>query len=225
LPVVSHRGGFLDSIIDDWHDLWGLDSFSRDGFPEDQLTYRYQRDGITRAEVNDTLTGIGDVRLHLGKSLLDSETANASMWLQLKLPTGDAEDLTGSGATDVAARIQGSRRVGEYTTIYGGAGLAWLGEGDLLPEMQEDWAGSLTAGLSWQRWSRVALKLQLDAQSAIYDDTSLRQIGEPAAQFSIGGSFFVGERTILDFAAVEDEWKGEASPDFGLHFRVRRLLD
>lgn len=225
IPVVNHDGGFLDGIIDDWHDLWGLDEFSRDEYPEDQLTYRYVRDGATRAEVDDSVTGLGDIRLHLGKQLLDEDGSRASAWVQLKLPTGDAEDLTGSGAVDVAARIQGSRRVGQYTTLYGGAGLAWLGEGDLLPEMQENFAGSLTAGLSWQRWERVALKLQFDAQTALYDDTTLRQIGEAAVQFSFGGSFFVGERTIFDVAAVEDEWNGEATPDFGIHLRLRRIIE
>ena len=225
VPVVNHDGGFLDGIIDDWHDLWGLDSFNREGFAEDQLAYRYVRGGVTRVEVDESVTGIGDIRLQLGKQLLDTDDGAASAWLQLKLPTGDADELTGSGATDLSARVQGSTRVGAHTTLYGGAGIAYLGEGDLLPEMQEDWAASLTAGLSWQRWSRVALKLQLDAQSAIYDDTRLRQIGDTAVQFTFGGSFLVGERTILDVAAVEDEWKGEASPDFGIHLRLRRIID
>ncbi len=225
IPVVHHDGGFLDGIVEDWHDLVGLDASSRESFPRDQLAYRYLRGGTTRAEVDESLTGIGDVRMHLGKRLLQDGERTASAWLQLKLPTGEAEDLTGSGAVDVAARIQGSTRAGRYTTFYGGVGVAYLGEGDLLPEMQEDWAGSLTLGLSWQRWSKVALKLQVDAQSALYDDTTLRQIGDTAAQLSIGGSFFVGKRTILDVAVVENEWKGAASPDVGFHFRLRRVIE
>ncbi|GJL83265.1 MAG: hypothetical protein DHS20C01_28990 [marine bacterium B5-7] len=221
IPLVNHSGGFLDGIIESWHDLFGIDD-DRDATQKDQLDYRYSRGATTLADVDDSVTGFGDVRLNIGKSLIEGDETAASAWFQVKLPTGDAEDLTGSGAFDVSARLQGSQRLGTYTTLYGGAGIAWLGEGDVLADQQEDFAGSFTAGLSWQRWSRVALKVQLDGQTSLYSDAP-DQVGSDAAQLSFGGSFYIGKRTIFDLAVVEDEINGDASPDFGIHMRVRRI--
>ncbi len=220
VPVVRQSGGFLDGVIDYWHDTFGLDAFSRSR-PEDELLYRYTRGGATLFSFSDEGASLGDVTLLLGVPLGASETGAATAWFELKLPTGDAARFSGSGAADIAARLQGHRAAGRYGTLFGGLGIARLGEGELLPGLQNDVVGSVTAGYSWQRWSRVALKLQIDAQSAAYDDTGLRQFGDAAVQLTVGGSVRTGERSILDLAFVEDEWKGQVSPDFGFLLRWR----
>jgi hypothetical protein len=91
-------------------------------------------------------------------------------WLTVKLPTGDAERLSGSGATDVALSVAASRELSDRWQPFGQASLVWLGEGDLLPELQEDYAGSLLAGLTWQATAAFELTGQLEANTAVFSD-------------------------------------------------------
>lgn len=220
LPLVSHRGGFLDSMIDTWHDWFDLENFDRGDAPEDEIHFSYSRDGDTVLEIDDDVSDVGDIILSLGRRIGSED--NAALWIELKAPTGDPDKLTGSGGFDLGMRFQGRARVGQKSTLFAGLGIAWLEEGDVFAEMQRQWAGSLTTGYSWQGWKRVALKIQIDAQSAVFKDTNVEFIKESAAQLSLGGSVRVGKTGFLDIAIVEDEWRAGGSPDFGFTVRYRR---
>ena len=88
--------------------------------------------------------------------------------------------LFGSGGWDAALSLQFSnRRPGGHWWALGG-GLAYLGPGEVLPELQRHW--QLVAGLSlgWQALPWLSLQLQGDAHSAPYHNTALGQLGDPA---------------------------------------------
>ncbi len=42
VPWLDHSGGNLDSLIDNWHDFWGMPDGGRSDAPQDVLDYRYQ---------------------------------------------------------------------------------------------------------------------------------------------------------------------------------------
>jgi hypothetical protein len=222
IPVVSHQGGFLDGFIDNWHDWFGLDSFDRGDTPEDQLSFRYRAADGSGIDLAEDASGVGDIVLRVARQLGETPGA-AALTIDLKLPTGDADELTGSGGTDLAVALQGRRQYAKRSTLYGGVGVAFLEKGEVLEDLQKEWAASASLGFSWQGFSKVALKVQLDAQSAIYENTEIEQLSEFAMQLSLGGSVKVGKRGVLDIAIIEDEWKAGASPDFGFLMRYRRL--
>ena len=221
LPIISHQGGFFDSIIDDWHDFFSLDGFDRGDAIEDRLLYRYIDGNSTDISLSENSTDIGDVIITAGKRW-ESEAGSSLFRFELKLPTGDAENFTGSGGVDIGFRLQKTRKINLRSTLYGGVGVSWFGEGDILTELQKDWAGTFTFGWSWQRWSRIALKLQLDGQTAPYTDTEIFQLGDESIQVSIGGSVALSNNSVLDIVVVEDERQVNVSPDFGLLVRYRR---
>jgi len=221
LPIVSHQGGFLDSIIDDWHDAFSLDGFDRGDAPEDLLLYRYIDGESLDISVREKNTDIGDLVLTMGKRW-ENSGGSSLFRIEVKLPTGDAESLMGSGGVDVGVRVQTTRKISRRGTLYGGLGFAWLETGDVLAELRQNWAGTFTLGWSWQQWSRVALKVQLDGQTSPYKDTEIQQLGDESMQLSFGASFLLSDKSVVDIGVIEDEWKVNVSPDFGVLVRYQR---
>ena len=218
LPWVRHSGGFLDNFISNFHDLFGMPNGDRDKRPDNELNYSYPEDTGEGFLVDDTVSGPGDVRMLLAWQWLDSEQLAASLHGSVKAPTGDANDLTGSEAWDASLALSMQRDFslsrGE-AAIWGGVGATWLGDGEVLKDMAEDWAVSGWLGTGWSPLDWLALKLQFDANSALYD-SNLDQLGDTALILTLGGTLGLGEHTSLDLGVGED-LSINASPDVIFH--------
>lgn len=224
VPWLRHGGGFMDGFIIDWHDLWGFDQSGRDTAPRDRIAYRYRRDGVTRLKMTDAQDGIGDIVLSARRRVLDRPASAAVLHTQLKLPTGDADKLTGSGAADAAAGLEWSRqwRPGWSSSLR--AGLAYLGDGEVLPELQRDWAAYGGADLVWQPWRGLALRLQYDAHTAPFRDSELKELSDWSGMLTAGGGWRITPDTALDFALVENVPNTFVVPDVTFKLRLRTRL-
>ncbi|MCW8925499.1 MAG: DUF3187 family protein [Xanthomonadales bacterium] len=206
VPYLGHKRGSLDGLIERWHDFWGLPTGNRPNYPRDQLDYSYRKNGQMLAAVTESQSGIGDVRLRLGYQLAANEKRQWVLRTLVKLPTGDAEQLLGSGSTDIAASINFTDQslMQKYNlTWHGSAGLLWMGSGEVLDQQRKDWVayGSLTLG--WLATQNFSLKLQLDAHTAFYD-SALTELGNESAQLVFGGAVRLGKHWMLDLAVSED---------------------
>lgn len=220
---VAHRSldeGSLDGFIERWHDTFGLPNGSRTRLPEDELLLEYVVADAPLWRIDDSTSGVADVPVSFGWQMLADATTALATWLTVKAPVGDADELTGSGAVDVAASIAGERRLGERWLLFGQANLAWLGEGDLLPGLQEDVAWSLLAGGSWNAWRGLDLTVQLEANSAVFD-TGLDDLDGGATVLTFGGSYRTQGRWRFE-ASVSEDVDVDASPDVVLNLGVRR---
>lgn len=225
LPLIGHHSGYMDNFIEDWHDTFGLTNSDRESWPKNRLLIRYSDGGETQAELTESTNGVGDLQLHLSRSIMEVADGGAwSMHASLKLPSGDADRFLGSGATDLALWFNGSApgligpwRVGGYLH----AGMLLLGEGDLLPERQRDsvWFGG--AGLHWQPWSWVMLKAQLDAHGAFYD-SQLDQLGKRSVMLTVGGSLPLQQGAGAIDLAIGENLATDAVPDFMINLAYRR---
>lgn len=223
VPLVSHSGGFLDGVINEWHDFWGLPTLGRDRVEDDQLRFEYVREGETLVDVNASGTGIGDVLLFAGKTVTQTRETAVTLRGQIKLPTGDAESLRGSGGADVALSAAVSRTLGDKVSITGRVGAAYLGRGDVLPELQRQWSAYGTAFVGWQAFGRLSLKAQIDAQSPLYENSGLDQLTDTAIQLTFGGSIRLGKKSFLDLSFTEDEFNPDVTSDFAVQIRLRTL--
>jgi len=225
VPYVSHSGGMLDGFIRRWHDTFGMSQGGRTAVPDDVLNYRYVRDGQTLVSQTLESDGVGDVRLTGGWQLLrpgaDDNTA-FTLRASLKLPTGDSEQLRGSGGTDLALWLNGGYGgygLGPSASVFGGLGVLLMNRGDVLPELQRSSVlfGSLGAG-AWVL-PRLSLKVQLDFNGAIYRDSELTQLGNDSLQLSVGGSLRLVKHTRIELAVVEDVAVATA-PDVVFHATI-----
>ncbi|MBW2476861.1 MAG: DUF3187 family protein [Deltaproteobacteria bacterium] len=222
LPWVSQSEGFLDSFIKDFHDWFGLPDGDRKDMENDQIEYLYQRNGDTRLFLDDEVDGLGDIRLLLAWQYARSDNSAVALQAQVKLPTGDADKLTGSEAFDVALSLSAQRdfplSIGQGA-VWAGAGISYLGDGDVIEDDVEDFAASGWLGSGWQPLDWLALKLQLDVHSALYD-SDLTELGDPAVILTMGGSIGIGEKTFLDLGVGED-LNINASPDVTFHLALQ----
>jgi hypothetical protein len=216
----SLSGGSLDGTIENFHDAFGLPNGSRGLLPVDDLLLSYADDGETAWRLDREASGVADVPLALGYQLRTSDRGALAGWLSVKLPVGNVDDLTGSGAVDVALSLAGERRIGERGLAFTQVNLAWLGEGDLLPELQEELAWSLLAGASWNAWRGLDLTAQLDANSAVLD-SGLDDFDGGALVLTFGGTWRTSGGWHFEFGMSEDI-QPDASPDVVFNFAARR---
>jgi hypothetical protein len=222
---VAYRSlgtGTLDGTIEGWHDAFGLPNGSRDKLPEDQLLLEYLVSGDRVFQFEREASGVADLPLALGCQLIESGSGALAGWLSVKVPVGKPEDLTGSGAADVALSLAGERRVGEQWQVFGQANLAWLGEGDLLPELQQDHAWSVMGGASWNAWRGLDLTAQLEANSGVFD-SGLDDFDGGAVVLILGGSYRTMGGWRFDLGVSEDI-QADASPDVVFNVAAHRVF-
>lgn len=219
IPYRYTGGGSLDDFIDSWHDLFGLPDGGRSSLPRDQIDIAYSRAGMRLLDLTSSARGLGDIHAALGYEFHSSPPSALIGWLDIKLPTGDADKLTGSGATDVSLVLSGRHRVSDRWSIFGQAAGTWLGDGDLLPDQQRSVVWSGMAGVSVQTWRGLSLKAQLDAHSAAYD-SDLDFLSE-ALVLTIGGDYLFDSGWRVDFGVSEDI-AVEHSPDVVFVLAVER---
>jgi len=225
VPLVAHDGGFLDSFIVNWHDFFNLPDNGRAVSARDQLNIHYQRDGDDQILVNSPANGVGDVSLYGAYQLIDSPGSGIRMAIRtnLKLPTGNSENLLGSGGTDLAVWLSASdnNKYHRNWHWYGGTGLLRLGSGDVLPELHREivWFGNF--GISWHAFSHLELKIQMDLHTPFYDDTQMYALNSYGVQFVLGGTIKISNSIELDLALSEDDLNERVSPDVTFHINLR----
>ena len=206
LPWIEHSGGRLDGFIIRWHEFFSLPQGGRDQAERDRLLYSYRREGAERVRLSEPVAGPGDVRVGLARSLSRDQRRPLAVRVELKLPTGDPGRLTGSGAADLALWVSGASPVpGTLTwSAFGGAGVAVLGRGDVLPELQHRGIPFASAGIGWRALPALAFKVQVDAHRALYARSDMPELGHTAVQLGLGGSLSLGAASELEFVVYED---------------------
>ena len=226
VPYVMHRDGFLDSFVNDFHDTFGLPDGGRDDAPSNRLAYTYERDGLPLIDMTEEKEGFGELRLTGAWQLWrrEGEKPRAlALRASLKLPTGDEDRLLGSGSTDFALWLSGSRSFrGGSLALFGAAGGLLMTDGDVLPDQQRNAVAFGTLGGGWLPLPRLALKLQFDGHTPFYRDSGLRELGE-SVQLVLGGTIGVTDTLSLDIAISEDIVVDSAS-DAVFHFALKQTF-
>lgn len=210
LPYRYTGGGNLDSFIDSWHDTFSLPDGARSTLPRDQIGIAYTRAGTRQLNIDSSASGLGDIQAAIGYQPPTSEVALLTAWLTINLPTGDADELTGSGGTDVSLLLAGQRGLSERWSVFGQAAATYLGDGDPLSDQQRSVVWSGMVGTSVRTWRGLSLKAQIDAHTAAYD-SDLDFFSE-AVVLTVGGDYLFESGWRLDLGVSED-LAVEHSPD------------
>ena len=218
LPYRYTGGGNLDSFIDSWHDTFGLPDGARSALPRDQIGIAYTRAGTRELNINSSATGAGDIQAAIGYQM-PNDLAVLAAWLTLKLPTGDADKLTGSGGTDVSLLLAAQRQLSARWSVFGQAAATYLGEGDLLPDRQRNVVWSGMTGVGFETWRGLSLKVQIDAHTAAYD--SDLDFFSDAVVLTVGGDYLFESGWRLDLGVSEDI-AVEHSPDVVFLLALKR---
>ena len=222
LPYRHTSAGSLDGFIDQWHDTFGLPEGARPSLPEDALRVFYTRDGAVQLDSRSSTQGLGDASVELGRSLATSDRGAVSAWLGIKLPTGDADEFTGSGSVDVTLALAAEHRLGDRWHVFGQVAGTWLSEGDRLARQQHDWVAAAMAGISARTIGKLMLTVQVDAHTAIYDTNDLDFLND-AVVLSVGGSYrFASAWEIA--VGVSEDIEVESAPDVVFVFDLKKTF-
>jgi hypothetical protein len=216
VPVYRQWGGILDDVIDAWHSAFNLPEGNRNRRPDDQLEFRYEDQGASGYFLDAPSSGLGDIQVSLARQV--GSDGAFTLRAAVKLPTGDADLLAGSGAADFSLTLLKQAPAtwrSKPGGLYWGAGVMKVGEPDFFAERSEDWVVFGVFGGSWRVYPRLGLKAQLDLHSRFYD-SALDELGRDSIQASIGGYWVLDERRRLDFAINED-LVVRTAPDVSLH--------
>ena len=206
IPWVVHAPGSLDGLIDEFHELFGLPDAGRSSAPRGRLDYFVADNEMIYADFDNSRRGLGDARAYVGWSLIDQPGTAFVVRSMIKLPTGKVDKLTGSEAMDIALWGEYERHfrvAGKRLRLSLGGGVARLGEGNMMPEQQEDWVHFGHLGVQIPIHPRVELHAQLDAHSRVLD-TGNPVLADGGLLGTLGGRVGVTQRLWLDLAVIED---------------------
>ncbi|MEM7079285.1 MAG: DUF3187 family protein [Pseudomonadota bacterium] len=214
VPYVIHTGGGLDGLVDEFHELFGLPDGERSLAPRGRLDYFIRADGVVYADFDKSVRALGDARGFLGAQIVATQQHSLALRSQVKFPTGDVADLSGSEGTDVSLwgeyeyRLPFSEREVRFTLS---AGAAYLGEGGLIPQAQETWVGFGHLGVQIPLHRRFEFHAQLDAHTDVLDSGN-PLAAEGGVLGTLGGRLGVTPKFWVDFALIED-LKNESASD------------
>jgi hypothetical protein len=140
LPISSRSSGFLDDLIDSWHEWFGLMGGIRARFPTGG--YRFVIETREGPVINGSETfGIGDFAMFYKHPISDDGCGDAlALRAGLKLPTGDPDKALGSGNFDYSLGALWQTQITPHLRGYVNADYIFVGE----PEWQNvGWQDSL----------------------------------------------------------------------------------
>lgn len=223
LPFISHSEGEFDRAIDDWHQFFSLPDANRDGTDFNSLTYLYEDAEGVRHNVTRPQSGIGDAQLAVQYDLSCGSTADITpaasiLRAGIKLPTGNANEIRGSGEVDVFADWQSPIwRIRDRW--YGGMSLGILfnSSTDRFAS-QEDVAVYGSLGAQFAAWQKLRFIAQLDGHSAFYK-SQLRELGDPAFNLAVGARYLLSAAHTLELSISEDA-AIDTTPDIVARFAI-----
>lgn len=209
LSFVQQGGGFLDSSIETWHEVFSLPDGGRPDVEANRFRYQYQRDGVLLLDLDDPQGGVGDVRLDAGWALAPGSVLRGLV----QLPSGDDETLTG-GALGAALWLDqrlplapGSRWSGFVSA--GGSASDARGPLESVRRREVAVAGFGLAYRWLEGWSLLG---QVVAHSELYQGSELDPF-RPGVQLALGSRWRLTRTLNLELGFQEDLVVA-ASPDF-----------
>jgi hypothetical protein len=199
-PIIHDSGGFLDSVVDTWHELFGLNRGNRPFYPKKRMDYSYSGQGMTH--LGRPQTGFGDLAADVGWYAVDDARRTLSIWGGLKAPTGSVVHLTSDGAWDGALWAHAATRRSKWQFA------AELGVAQ--PFGDEIFAGNAHRSSAFARFAATrvtgsawSMRAQLDGQTGHVAGSDLRFLG-PSLQLTVGAVRRLAGRWRMQMGFAED---------------------
>lgn len=217
IPLMATRGGQLDGVIEDWHELFGFPNGKRDRFPQDQVNIEYIKDGVVEYSQTEASEGIGDIAFTLGYQ----QPGRTAWFVGIELPTGSADDFTGNESIDLALWLTRELRINDKANAFGMLGVSFPGDDGNLAGLVVDriWVAQL--GFDYRFRDDYVATVQFDMHSRSIEGSDFRAFNE-SYQVVIGLGFLrLLEKHRLDLFFTEDVLVRSA-PDITFGLRLAR---
>ena len=241
VPYVSRNGGITDGLIDGWHKIFNIYGGGRGNFAHDQFRFdlRDAQTGMVIAATTRGTSGFGDAVIEYRQSLtpnavpgFDSATGkpdprriSLSARALVKLPTGSADKLLGSGGTDFGLGLAVSARPFRRVAFHGNLSTVWHGKTNIDALASRETSVHSLFAVEWLMDGRTSFLAQIDDNptphrtGSTYGDRERRM-------FTFGFWRQVTPRQNLYLSLGENDfgWAAHLAPDLQLSLGTRLAL-
>lgn len=221
VTLLRLGGDGLDGIIQNFHGNFGISDAGRGQYPHGSFQYALALEGGRAFQpAAEERFNVGDVTLGAKIRLVEDDRGLPAVALALayKLPTGDPEDLAGSGHPDYGFNLLLARSVGSRARVYGNLGFVRAGDWALLPGLEIDDVYSALVGLEVLAGPRLSLVGQLHASSSPFRRSSGADLGGPSYETLAGLKVDLEPGLQLVFGVSENVISFDNSTDVASYF-------
>jgi len=225
VPFFRFSGGWLDGVIETFHDSAGIRQAGRSGAERDNLFIFLTRPGSGFSRQESSSLELGDLVLSAKYKLLDQERKPMTLSLEalVKLPTGAEEPLATSGEADFGAQLLIGRNLKKWS-LHASAGVLALGSSELLSiSSQTLFSGMFAVERVFGR--RTSLVLQGVVSESPFKELGASRVGEPSVQFTAGFKRALGRKNVLLVGFTENLENFNNSADVNFHLGISRALN
>jgi hypothetical protein len=221
IPVLSHQAGFLDSVIDSYHDRFNLPDGGRTGFADDRYSAGYVGDGQSLFFGRSPGAGLGDIVVSGRFALLSAghHWPAIAAALSAKVPTGDADRLRGSGAVDYGTSLQISRSFGR-STLHAGLGYTVPGDWELAPGLPLKNPRSQYGTYVFAATRDTSFLLQMLRTRNPFPHRTGSDLGRVSWEVAVGLRHRLPRALFLEWALIENVDPLYNAPDVGAFFAL-----
>ena len=223
LPIYSFSRGFLDSPIEQWHDLFGLSDGSRVDLSKSQLNFEILS-GSNKERVHDSDIGIGDIQISTKLNFYSKNRSNLYLITSLEIPTGSKKKYFGNDEFDglIALNIKTHPKDNLVINSVFGVSIINQNHNFIFKERNTNYFSKVL--LSWKPQyflSRKAINpLIYKINFEVFEPkikSDFKALGDEYYVFGLGATFEFAKDKYFNFGFSED-LKVNSSADFSFVF-------
>jgi len=232
VPYLFFSGGYLDGTIEGFESAINATtprSRKRQGKNNYEYSFRYNWRYIIRKTVPEE--GLGDIIFNTKYQILkedDRFMPNFSIRSALKFPTGDENDLFGSGEYDYGFGFLVDKKFFERLFIYGGFNIVMIEQPSVFDQLPDEMDGEIFSGMLGTEYfftKRFSGIMQVTGNSTPYWPTETNVLENTGLEFCVGVNYFLDKEQNLpwNFAIVENI-RSASSPDVTFQSSLKYLF-
>jgi hypothetical protein len=167
MRLFSYNGGFLDSFIEGFHNVFSFSNGTRELYLQNQIYINIPNDKGSPLFLDKNAVSFGDIDLWCKWTFLENRSVSLAAMGAFKLPTGSFESLSGSGYPDAAAGLLLDFRVARFMSLYTQAGIVVPFTDKYYPMFN----GLLGAEI--HPWKAVSFNLQMNIKTSPISDSTI----------------------------------------------------
>ena len=217
--VVSYHGGFMDGLIEEFHDVFGFSSFGRPAASQNDVNVIYDLNQMQLAFFDAPVDGgFTDPVVGLRWSGLPmSGKWQVTFEAAAKIAVDGQRDFLSTGRSDYGAQASFQRFSDHHAWYVDVAAVKYSGAGGPVPQ-ESRYVPTVILGWERRLSSNTNLNLQAYASESVYTHktTDLDELLERKYQLSLGLRHRI-RNFLMTFAITENIQNFSNTPDIGFH--------
>ena len=167
MRLFSYSGGFLDSLLEKFHDLFHFSNGGREYFLQNQIFINIPNEKGDPLFLDNSAISFGDIDLWGKWTFLENSLVSLAAMGAFKIPTGKFELLSGSGYPDAALGLLADFRISRFFSLYAQAGVSAPFTRKYYPMFN----GLL--GVELHPWKFLSFNLQMNVRTSPISDSTI----------------------------------------------------